>query len=149
MSISAGIVALLLIIWRQLSHKYIPSKFYYLLWATVLFRLVVPFSLKSGISLLNLLETSNSQMQGNRYVVMMEYIDVADVYGKVVVNSIDIMTVVSVLWAVVAVAMIAVWIAFFVFNLDSCFIQSCESLYESNPFFWFGLGSVFGYQICV
>ena len=114
MSISAGIVALLLIVWRQLSQKYVPSKFYYLLWATVLLRLVVPFSFKSEISLLNLLETSSSQMQGNRYVVVMDYIDVADVSGKVMVNSLDIVTVAAVLWAVVVLAMTAVWIGFFV-----------------------------------
>lgn len=113
MGISASIVALLLICWRQFSKRYIPSRFYYILWGTILFRLVVPFSFKSGISLLNVLNSSSDYMQGSRYIVTMEYIDAAEVYGKVMVNNFDVINIISIVWIAVVAIMIAVWIVFF------------------------------------
>lgn len=129
MSISAGIVAVLLIIWRQLSHKYIPSKFYYILWGTILFRLVVPFSFKSKISLLNIFSSSDKYAYGSHYVVTMEYIDAADVYGKVVVNNFDIINIISLVWISVCAAMLFVWIVFFIHTNEKL---QCAVLYKSN-----------------
>ena len=114
MSISAGLVAALLIVWRQLTKRHIPPRFYCILWATILFRLVVPFSIKSDISLLNVLNSSHRYAQGTRYIVTMEYVDVADVHGRIMVNSFDLINLVSALWLAVFAAMILVWAVFFI-----------------------------------
>lgn len=114
MGISASIVAVLLLVWRQLSKKYIPSRFYYILWGTILFRLIVPFSFKSEISFLNILGVPNRHIQGNRYIVTMEYIDVADVCIKAADKGIDVLGVIAALWMLVAAAMMMFWIVFFV-----------------------------------
>ena len=57
MSISGTLTAALLVLWRYVTYKYIPAKFYYILWLVLLCRLVIPFQFKSVFSVLNLFLT--------------------------------------------------------------------------------------------
>jgi len=50
MTISGSLAAVLLILWRRATYRYIPSKFYYGLWLVLMCRLVVPFNIKSAFS---------------------------------------------------------------------------------------------------
>ncbi|MEG2074151.1 MAG: M56 family metallopeptidase, partial [Angelakisella sp.] len=54
MSITADIIALLLIALRYLLRDRLPATFSYLLWGTVFFRLLVPWSLPAALSIFNL-----------------------------------------------------------------------------------------------
>ena len=57
MSITASIVAIIVILLRQLIGRKLPRTFSYALWAIVLIRLLIPFSIQSDFSLFNIMKS--------------------------------------------------------------------------------------------
>jgi beta-lactamase regulating signal transducer with metallopeptidase domain len=57
MSATASITAVIVILLRQLAGRKLPRTFSYAAWAIVLIRLLVPFSIQSGLSLFNIVES--------------------------------------------------------------------------------------------
>jgi beta-lactamase regulating signal transducer with metallopeptidase domain len=57
MSAMASITAVIVILLRQLVGRKLPRTFSYAAWAIVLIRLLVPFSIQSGFSLFNIVES--------------------------------------------------------------------------------------------
>jgi len=55
MSITSSMIVVVLLIIRTFSSKYIPKSFIYPLWGIVLFRLLVPISVPSNFSIINLI----------------------------------------------------------------------------------------------
>ncbi len=109
MSISGALVAALLILWRTLSNRFVPSRFYYMLWIVLAFRLTIPFLPKSVFSLLNLFEKSSDFSYGSRYVVTMEYLEYDTLANAVPHQSADILMFAAAVWLAVALALIAAW----------------------------------------
>lgn len=72
MSITATVVAALLLIIRLLFGKKMPSVYCYLLWGVLFFRLLVPFSVVSRLSFFNLMPNTHTETSGE-YVVVMDY----------------------------------------------------------------------------
>lgn len=58
MSITASIAALTVILFRFAAGKKLPKSFSYAAWAIVLIRLLVPFSIESGFSLFNIMNSA-------------------------------------------------------------------------------------------
>lgn len=111
MSISATVVSLLLILWRSLTKKYIPYKFYYLLWGTLFFRLAIPISLRSVFSAFNLLSKVVDSSAGGSYVVTMEYIDVRELEeatATIIENR--LLNLISILWLCISIGLICWWL---------------------------------------
>ena len=113
MSISGALVSVLLIAWRTFSHRHIPSKFYYILWMVLLFRLTVPFSPKSMFSMLNLIKNSADYSYGNRYIVTMEYLEYSNISDISIIKTDSWLIYIAVIWLIVAVALVATWILFY------------------------------------
>lgn len=113
MSISGALVAALLIVWRILSHRFVPSKFFYALWMVLIFRLIMPFTPKSFFSMLNVFEGLSDYSYGSRYVVTMEYLEY-DTIANVASASTNILLYAALLWLVVAVALICMWLFFYI-----------------------------------
>jgi beta-lactamase regulating signal transducer with metallopeptidase domain len=59
MSIIGSIIAIILLIIRSIFGKVIPRKFIYSIWAIVLFRLLIPISLSSKWSIINIIDSYN------------------------------------------------------------------------------------------
>lgn len=57
MSATASITAIIVILLRQLAGRKLPRSFSYALWAIVLIRLLVPFSIQSDLSLFNIMKS--------------------------------------------------------------------------------------------
>jgi len=110
MSISGTLAAILLIVWRYASYKYIPSKFYYILWIVLMYRLMIPFNFKSVFSVLNLYENASDYSYGNKYVVTMEYLDYANIAGTNTGKISAIISAVAVIWLLVALFFIVQWL---------------------------------------
>ena len=110
MSISGTLAAILLILWRYATYKYIPSKFYYILWLVLMCRLVVPFNFKSVFSVLNLFRKASDYSFGNQYVVTMEYLDYANITAANNGNMAVILSAVSAIWLLVALFFISQWL---------------------------------------
>lgn len=110
MSISGTLAAILLIVWRYASYKYIPSKFYYILWLVLLYRLMVPFNFKSVFSVLNLFENASDYSYGNKYVVTMEYLDYANIAGASTGKVSKIISTLAVIWLLMALFFIVQWL---------------------------------------
>ncbi|MEG1686977.1 MAG: M56 family metallopeptidase, partial [Angelakisella sp.] len=101
MSITASIVALLLLALRYLVQDKLPATFCYLLWGTVFFRLLVPWSLPAALSIFNVTGGDLPQPTGG-YVVTLDYVE----SGYVPVHAPDtrsIFLVLSAIWLTVAV----------------------------------------------
>lgn len=113
MSISGALVAVLLILWRTVSNKFIPSKFYYVLWIVLLFRLTVPFTPKSALSMLNFFKNSSDFSHGGRYVVTMEYLEYGNLAGTTAAVNDNMLVYISAVWFVVALALIITWFLFY------------------------------------
>ncbi len=73
MSITATVVAGVLLIIRLLFSKYVPPVFCYLLWSVVFFRLYIPVSPAFQWSLFNMLAPLSEKAQPATYTVMMDY----------------------------------------------------------------------------
>lgn len=69
MSVTATIVAIVIILVRGLILKRVPKSFSYVLWVVLLFRLISPFSISSSLSFMNII---NPPTQEN--TVVFEYI---------------------------------------------------------------------------
>ncbi|MEG1049217.1 MAG: M56 family metallopeptidase [Oscillospiraceae bacterium] len=110
MSISASFVALLLIVWRGLTKKIIPYKFYYLLWGTLFFRLMFPFSFQSAISALNIISNLSKSSVGGSYIVTMEYVDALQAQEVAAYNQNNPLDFIAVLWLGIAVFLIGYWL---------------------------------------
>ena len=113
MSISGALVAVLLLLWRTVSYKYVPSKYYYGLWLLLMLRLVMPFTAKSAFSVFNILKNSESFSHGSRYIVTMEYLEYNDIAAKAASHS-NLIVYVAALWFVVALILIVVWCMFYI-----------------------------------
>ncbi len=110
MSISGALAAALLILWRSVSYKFIPAKFYYILWSALIIRLLIPFTFASHISLLNIFKNTNKYSSGGRYVVTMEYLGYGEITDKISQDSASyFLGNLALLWLIVAVSMIALW----------------------------------------
>lgn len=59
MNIIASFIAIMLLIFRFIIGKVIPRKFIYSIWAIVLFRLLIPISLSSKWSIMNVIDSYN------------------------------------------------------------------------------------------
>jgi len=57
MSATAAVIAVIVILLRQLAGRKLPGTFRYAAWAIVLIRLLVPFSIQSDFSLFNIIES--------------------------------------------------------------------------------------------
>ena len=110
MSISGTLTAILLIAWRRATYKYIPSRLYYILWLVLMFRLVVPFNIKSVFSILNLFEKASYYSFGNKYIVTMEYLDYANITAVNPDNMSVLLLVVSIIWLLIALFFISQWL---------------------------------------
>ncbi|MBQ7858911.1 MAG: M56 family metallopeptidase [Faecalibacterium sp.] len=111
MSISAALAAVLLFVWRVATRRVIPARFYYILWLVLLFRLAIPFTMPSSLSLLNLFPSSEKFSQGSSYMVTMEYLTPqqfaqqnAEQTGRLPLQAL------AVVWFAVAVVLAAVWL---------------------------------------
>ncbi|XCP86851.1 M56 family metallopeptidase [Roseburia hominis] len=67
MSLTAGVVILMVLLARQLLKK-VPRKFSYCLWLVVAFRLLCPYSVPSGISMFNLEFFRDMASAGNQVI---------------------------------------------------------------------------------
>ena len=115
MSINASIVAIVLFLWRGLTRRYIPYKFYYILWGTVFFRLLFPYSFRSIFSIFNFFELTNSSFEG-QYIVSIEYIQSTGV-SQIIANNPNNYTfllLLSLCWLVAALALISWWVFLYV-----------------------------------
>ncbi|MBE6878749.1 MAG: M56 family metallopeptidase [Ruminococcaceae bacterium] len=111
MSISGALAAILLILWRSVSYKFIPAKFYYILWSALIIRLLMPFTFASPISLLNVFKNTNRYSRGGRYVVTMEYLGYGEITDKISPGSdAYFLGNLALLWLIVAVSMIVLWL---------------------------------------
>lgn len=110
MSISAGFVAILLIIWRKLTKKYIPYKFYYLLWSTLFFRLMFPFSFQSAFSALNLIFNLSKSSVGGSYIVTMEYVDIFQAQETQASGQSNFLNFIAIIWFCIALFLVGYWI---------------------------------------
>ena len=110
MGISGTLAAILLIVWRRATYKYIPSKFYYILWLVLMWRLVVPFNFKSVFSVLNLFRNASDYSFGNRYVVTMEYLDYANIASAADGSMAAVLTAVSAVWLLATMFFIGQWL---------------------------------------
>ncbi|MBP1554401.1 MAG: M56 family metallopeptidase [Oscillospiraceae bacterium] len=110
MTISGSLAAVLLILWRRATYRYIPSKFYYGLWLVLMCRLVVPFNIKSAFSVLNLFEKAGDMSFGNSYVVTMEYLDYPSLVSGAPHTVPAVLEIAAVVWLAVAVFFIVQWL---------------------------------------
>jgi len=111
MSISAAAAAAVLLVWRVVTQRFIPARFYYILWLVLLFRLLVPFTLPSPFSLLNVIPGLVRYSQGGSYMVTMEYLTpqqfAAQTAGETNPAALQFT---AVAWLVVAAVLAAVWL---------------------------------------
>ncbi len=110
MGISASIVACLLILWRTLTKKFIPNKFYYVLWGTLFFRLMFPFSFQSAISAFNVLLDLSQSSVGGSYIVTMEYVDVLQAQEVTAYNQNNFLFAIALVWMLVSISLIVYWV---------------------------------------
>lgn len=74
MSITASIAALVVILLRAMSDKYLPKSFSYAIWVVVLLRLLIPFSFSSAVSLFNIMPVKNANISPDQKIVTISYI---------------------------------------------------------------------------
>lgn len=67
MSVTASIATILIVFLRMLSRSRFPKAFVYALWAIVLVRLLVPFSIPSVFSIFNTIHLENMVSQDSQY----------------------------------------------------------------------------------
>ena len=142
-SITATVVGLILLALRYILSKKLPATFCYLLWGVLWFRLMVPYSLPSPLSVLNFLWVSRD-VQNSDFSVVMEFTQPPT--GQVVVaenfwnmKNLSIMTTV---WmtglAILAVYGIVVWIrtskqlAIAVIVKDNRALEICQKLTKTT-----------------
>lgn len=112
MGISGTLRAILLIVWRKISYRYVPSKFYYALWLVLMFRFTVPFNFKSILSVLNLFKKTDNIFYGNSYIVTMEYLDYTDLTNMSPNSTINGLNYAAGLWLLISVFFIGLWFFF-------------------------------------
>ncbi len=111
MTISATAGAILLIAGRYLTQKYIPYKYYYILWGVLFMRFCMPVSFTSIISLVGMVGDVAHKSVGGSYVVSMEYVDRRSINNLVRdYGGNNFLPVVSAIWITVASCLMLFWI---------------------------------------
>ncbi len=130
MSITASIVAVILIIVRYIFQKCkIPKRFYYVMWSVLIFRLTIPFSFTSIFSLFNLSsEKGNTIIQVKENIAQIEFIEGISTI-KNVIHSNNVFSIIlkicAIFWAVIAFVLILTFVISFAiakFKLQTAFI---------------------------
>ncbi|MEG2087755.1 MAG: M56 family metallopeptidase [Angelakisella sp.] len=133
MSITASVVVLVMLLIRGLLQKRLPPGYCYLLQGVVFFRLLVPFSVPSAVSLFNLLEPP-APPQG-AYVVTMDYLEGAQGYVPLqVTDNRRLLTVLATVWLLVAVLLVLYGAATYGLSLlrvRTAFTVHCDELLRS------------------
>ena len=111
MSISGSFAALCLLLWRTLTRRRFPAVMYYLLWATLYLRLVLPVSLRSVFSLFSLLAPAAKATPAGSYMVTMQYVNQLPALASPRENR--PLQLLSLVWLVVAAALLAGWLVLF------------------------------------
>jgi len=98
MSITASIVAIIIILARAIFQKSLPKLFSYAIWGVVLLRLLVPFSFSSMLSIFNFLPTPHTMIDNEQNIGAIRYIPneigmmespKVDVGSQIINNSIN------------------------------------------------------------
>ncbi len=100
LSISAALAAALLMVWRGITRRAIPVRFYYILWVVLLLRLLVPFQFSSRLSLFNPLKALSRRepvAQTDSYTVTMEYLN-ADELLQAQTGASTLLRLFAILW---------------------------------------------------
>lgn len=74
MSITASIVAIIIILVRAIFHEALPKLFSYAIWGVVLFRLLIPFSFSSMLSIFNIIPTTQILIDNAQSIGAITYI---------------------------------------------------------------------------
>ncbi|MEG2073478.1 MAG: M56 family metallopeptidase, partial [Angelakisella sp.] len=135
MSITASVVALLMLIIRGAFRKRLPATYCYLLEGIVFFRLVVPFSVPAAVSLFNLMgEPPASERQG-AYIVTMDYLEGAQGYVPLpAADNGQAMEILAVIWFSVVVLMLLYGVVTYiasVLRVRTAFVVHCDDILQS------------------
>ncbi len=109
MTISATIGGMLLILWRRITQKYIPYKYYYILWGVLFLRFTMPVSFTSVFSLLGFAQAAGQPSSGGGYIVTMEYIDTGKITTLAESYGSNLLNIISAVWLIVAAGLILLW----------------------------------------
>lgn len=87
MSITASIVAIVIILVRAVFHKSLPKIFSYAIWGVVLIRLLIPFSFSSLLSIFNILPTPQTMFDSVQNIGAITYIpNEIDIVQDTIIN---------------------------------------------------------------
>ena len=138
MSFSGAVMILAVIAVRALALNRLPKKIFVLLWAVVLMRLLIPFSIPSVLSAYSFVER-NETIQEPLANTPVNYMLPRETEGQINMNAVTTQTLQSnvsgfPIWQVVWIAGVILCAAFFIVSYLRCYFEFRTSLPVRNEF---------------